>query len=232
MSLSRRDFMKLVGVSVASLALARCRPFIGPTCYVPLPPPTPTNEPASALERLRLYWTRFDELAQAAIEESNQGGLDNTFGQELIARHRLALDELVAGGGLTAPVADLVQEAYEAAVFHVWRSNIPATCYEPVMVDYAPASASSLVHQAAVLEEIAGQGTVDPSTLDKARAALEHDMAFYALSEAEVQSLYDRIIAEWQEQGQATPDFQQVELEITPEAEAAARFIISLLTGQ
>ncbi|MEW6093481.1 MAG: twin-arginine translocation signal domain-containing protein, partial [Chloroflexota bacterium] len=93
MSLSRRDFMKVVGISVASLALTRCIP-IGVTCYVLPPSPYPT-EPVSARESLRRCWLSFGELAQATIEEANQGSTENAFGQGLVIEHRAALDELI-----------------------------------------------------------------------------------------------------------------------------------------
>ncbi len=229
MSISRRNFMKLVGVSVSSLLLTRCRFIFQPMCYTPVPP-SPTT-PSSAREALRSCWFRFDELATAAIQESKDGDYDNTFGQQLLAEHRTALDALVTEGAITVEVADLVHEAYAAAVFHVWRSNIPVTCYEPVMVNYAPASAGILVKQAEVFEQIADAGGIDPETLERARTALEHDMAFYALSDEEVGDLYERLIAEWQSQQQAPPAFEDIELEITPDAQAAARFIIELLTA-
>ena len=57
-------------------------------------------------------------------------------------------------------------------------------------------------------------------------------MAFYALTDAEVNRLYDRLIAESQSQAQAVPAFENVDLAVTPDARAAARFIIKLLTGQ
>jgi len=226
MSLSRRSFMKMVGISVSSLFLMQCR-LLSPTCYAPMPPsPTP---PASARGRLRACWTRFDELAQAAIEESSKEGYDNVFGKQLLDEHLASLEPLISSGEITKAVADLVQEAYEAAVFHVWRSNVPITCYEPVMVDYAPASANVLVKQVEALEQVAGAGNVDPATVELARAALEHDMAFYALSSEEVDRLYERLIAEWQSQQQAPPTFENVDFEVTPDAEAAARFIVELL---
>jgi len=231
MDLSRRDFMKLVGISVASLTLTRCRS-IPPTCYMPLPPsPGPTDEPTS-LEELRTCWLRFGELAQATIVESDQGMTDNTLGQELIAGHRLALDALESQGALTASVAALIQEAYEAAVYHVWRSNTLMTCYEPMMVDYAPVSAQVLVEQSRVLSAFAAEQVIDAETLEKARLALEHDLAFYALTEQEVAGLYDRLVTEWQQAGATLPTFDQLELEITPDAEQAARFITDLLTGK
>lgn len=230
MSLSRRDFMKLVGVSVSSLMLTRCRLPLVTTCYLPTLPPT---EPPTPRGRLRQCWLSFGELAQATLEESDLGTTDNLLGQTLVADHRLALDELVASGELTPSVADLVQEAFDAAVYHVWRSNALITCYEPsIMVDYGPASAEVLVRQAEVLEEVASQDVIDPATINAARAAIEHDMAFYALTNEEVSRLYEKLTAEWQDNNQSPIGFDQVDLEITPDAQAAAEFIISLLTTQ
>lgn len=229
MTASRRDFIRLLGVSISGLLLTRCHFFARPTCYVPMPPsPTPTV-PTSARGRLRNCWVRFGELAQAATEESQAGTYENSFGQQLIAEHRAALDELIVEGEITPSVAALVQEGYEAAVFHVWRSNIPVTCYLPVPVDYAIPSAAVLVRQAEALEALAEAGDIDSVTLERARAALEHDMAFYALTQEEVSQLYERLMAEWQSQQQPPPTFEEVEFEITPDAQAAARFIIELL---
>jgi hypothetical protein len=236
MSISRRDFMKLVGVSVASLSLTRCRLPLPVTGYLPTPPvPTPTVAP-TARDQLRHYWLSFGELAQATIEEFKQAPekatSENSFGTQLISKHRLALDVLVSAGELTPAVADLVQEAYSAAVYHVWRSNAPMTCYVPVLVDYAPTSANTLVQQASVLNDIAGESSIDPVTLEKARVSIEHDMAFYALTDAEVKALYDNLVARWQSQQQGIPAFEKVDLEVTPDAKAAAQFIISLLTRE
>ena len=218
MSLTSRDFMKLFGVSAASLYLTRCQ------LLTTLPATS-----SSARERLRLSWLKFNKLAQ---KTSNGRNKENDLGQQMIVEHRAALDELVAAGEISASVADLVQEAYEAAVFHVWRSNVPITCYAPVIVDYAPSSANVLVKQSEVLNQIAAQGTVDPATLAKAQSALEHDMAFYALSDADVQALYDQLIKNSQEAGQPIPSFEALQLELTPDAQAAAQFILELLTGK
>ena len=68
--------------------------------------------------------------------------------------------------------------------------------------------------------------------LAKAQAALEHDMAFYQLSDEDVAALYDKILAEAQAQGQAIPSFEALEMEVSPEAQEAAQFIITLLTGK
>ena len=226
MEFSRRDFMKLVGVSVASLALTRCRLPLPVSCYAPLPPPTPV---LTDRDRLRNCWLRFGELASTTSSEYEQG---ETLLRQLSAEHRSLLDGFVQNWELNESEANLVQEAYDAALYHVWRSNAPITCYEPVMVDYAPVSAQILVHQAQVLDELTGQGGIDSATLEAARAAIEHDLAFYALSDEQVNQLYERILTEWQSQGGATPAFDQVELEVTPEARHASEFILSLFIQQ
>jgi hypothetical protein len=195
-------------------------------------------------------------LAQATIEEANQGATievepipetviegvqptgvpktstENTFGQQLVARHRLALDELIDAGELTPAVAGLVQEAYEAAVYHVWRSNAPITCYAPVQVNYAPLSASVLIRQVEILNGAAAGGAIDPGTLATAQAAIEHEMAYYALSDSDLQGLYDQIMQDIQASGQSAPAFEDLPLELTPDARSAARFIIDLLSGK
>jgi hypothetical protein len=239
MSLSRRDFIKLFGVSLGSLLLVRCqrlRPAEPtPTCYAPVAP-TPSDEPGldnlGVRDALRVCWLSFDKLADQTRNnpDSSIDYKNNAFVQKLTGKHRSALDQLVADGELSAPVADLVQEAYAAAIYHVWRSNAPITCYEPAYVDYTPQSAAVLVEQSRVLDEIAGQGNVDPATLEKARLALEHDLAFYALTDADVQALYDTLIKEMQQSGGPAPSFEELELQLTPEARQAAEFLVELLS--
>ena len=236
MSISRRGFMKIFGAAVASLLVARCQratPTV--TCYIVVPTtPLPPDLNAPAIDRLRYCWQSFGELAQATLEgiDPQDDPSENALGQQMMADHQTALDELLVAGELSTPVADLIQEAYNAAVYHVWRSNVPITCYEPVMVDYAPTSADVLVQQSALLSEIAGQGNIDPETLAKAQAALEHDLAFYELSDEDVAALYESILAEAQNQGQSIPSFETLELEVSPDAREAAQFIITLLTGK
>ncbi len=240
MSISRRDFMNVFGVTVASFLLSRCKweeyiksnPFETPTvlCYAPVqltPTSTPLTDTLPARERLRISWLSFGEVAQNAVADSNQGSEStNSFRQELADKHRAALDELVAAGSLSKAVADLIQEAYDAAIYHVWRSSAPITCYIAMGPYYAPESAEMLIKQAETLNQIASQGSLDQETLAKARAALEHDLAFYSLSEADLQVLYKHL----SENGQSYPPFEEVELAPTPEAQAAAEFIIELLT--
>jgi hypothetical protein len=244
MTVPRRDFMKLFGISLGSLLLARCQRKAPPeptvlACYqataVPQNTDTPTPKPLYPRDRLRLCWLRFGELGQrtrdAAIKGEG-GGEEDTLGSQMVAEHRKALDDLVSGGEITAPVADLVHEAYGGAVYHVWRSNAPMTCYEPTIVNYAPASADNLVHQAEVLNQFAAGSTIDPETLAKARTALEHDLAFYALTDADVQVLYERLLEEYRDAGQTLPSFDSVELTLTPDVQTAARFLLDLLIGK
>jgi hypothetical protein len=229
MPISRRDFIKLFGIGVASMLATRCQAVPTATCYTPAPL---VPEALTPRDRLRDYWLSFGDLAQWARDAVAEGNYNNTLGVQLITDHRLALDKLVASGELSTPVADLIQEAYEAAVYHVWNSNSMLTCYTPVIVNYTPVSASVLVQQADILDDYAIQGNIDPETIAKAQDAIEHDMAFYALSDADVQALYTQIIKAYQEQGQPVPSFEDIELEVTADAKAAAQFIVNLLTGQ
>jgi hypothetical protein len=199
------------------------------TCYevaAPIDPIPPTGEPGSARGRLRLCWQSFPDLARRSAQEWQGGAESDLFHQQLTSAHRLAMDELVAAGELPAPVADLVQEAYEAAVYHVWRSSVGLTCYMGVTTYYGPASAEALIQQAEALAEIGAEGAIDPDTISQAKAAIEHDLAYHAMGEEEVEALYHSLA----EGGGDFPAFEGLTLEITPEAEAAAAFIIELLT--
>jgi hypothetical protein len=242
MRLPRRDFMKLFGSSLGSMLAARYGIFFFlsgcmTSCYTPVPSPAPATRtpltPENPRTLLRLCWLRLGELAgavrNAAVNETG-GWEDNPLGARMISEHRSALDNLAAAGAITAPVADLVQEAYEAAVYHVWRLNVPMTCYKTALPNYAPDSADSLVAQAEVLARIADGTPIMPATVAKVRAALEHDLAFYALTDDGVQALYDALRAEYSGPEETMPSFEQVELTLTADAKAAAEFLIDLLS--
>ncbi len=237
MPVPRRNFMQLLGISLGSMLLARCQRTATPTpvvtCYTIAPPThtpgTPTPTRLAALDRLRLCWLRFGELAEKTREGSDG---DNPLGTQMISDHRSALDDLVAAGVTTATAADLVQEAYAAAVFHIWRSNAAITCYITAGPAYEPAGADDLLRQAETLNQIADDGTVTPDTLAKVQAALEHDFAYYALSDEDVQALYARLLEEYSDPGETIPTFEELELTLTADARAAAQFLIDVLTGR
>ena len=140
------------------------------------------------------------------------------------------MNEFLISGELSPDVTDLVQEAYDAALYHVWRSSAPITCYMVASPYYGPESAEVLIQQAEILNRAAGN--IDPETLAKARAAIEHDMAFYALSDTDVQALYDRLFREAQANNQPVPVFDDLDLVLTSNAKTAAQFIVDILTGK
>jgi hypothetical protein len=250
--LTRREFMKTLGVGLASLVIASCKlssqkpsststPVKTPTstqvitCYVPVEQtatPTPNLLSLSPRDRLRVCWLSFNELAAKTLSGENSlpdNPDSDRLGTQLIADHRLALDALVAAGEIEPAVADLVQEAYAAAVYHVWRSNVPITCYEPMMVDYAPTSAAQLVQQSAILADMATRSDLDPETVALAQQTLQHDLAFEALSREQVDALYQKLIEEYPKYSDI-PSFDHVDLAVTPEMEAAAQFLVDLLS--
>jgi len=218
MTPTRREFIKQFGVMLASLVAARCAP-----SPVPMPP---GGESESPRDRLRSYWRQLDRLAQQTQEGQERGG---EVREELVAAHRAALDDLVASGELDSAVAEQVQIAFSEATYHAWRSNAQMTCYKMAWSGVALMSGrGELVRQAELLAGLADSDTVDPDTLAQAQAALERDIAFLSLSDADLQILYDEFT---QAAGDpyAHPALGELGLEITPEAAKAARFLVELL---
>jgi len=209
---TRRDFIKSVGIAVASVVMVRCIPF--------------GDKDDSPRSRLRHCWLRLDWLAQQAMGDYERGDKAR---EKLAADHRAALDDLVAAGEMNANVADELNTAFGAATTHVLFINAPITCYEPMLVDYTPASSGQLGQQAGLLAEMAESGDLDPAIVAQAQAAIERDIAFLNLSDAETQALYDELIAA----ASGTYDFpslDELDLEISPETAEAARFLVELLS--
>jgi len=211
---TRRAFIRNVGVAIASLLVARCAS-----------PADDDRQDDSDRGRVRHCWLQLDRLARQTQEDYTEG---EVLRDELVSDHRAALDGLVAAGELDGAVADQVQAGFVEATYHVWRANSPITCYEPVLIDYTPTSAAQLVQQAELLAELAGAAGLDPDTVGQARAAIERDLSFLALSGTERQALYDRLI---QAAGDTLsfPSFDELDLDIPPEAAEAARFLVELL---
>lgn len=215
MDLTRRGFIRSVGVVIAGPVLARC-----------LPTPPPPGGDTSARGRLRDCWLRFDWLA----DETRRTWDSNDYSgphEQLLQEHQAALDDLVAAGELTRVVADEIAVGFNAATYHVWRSNVPITCYEPMMIDYQPTSAAQLVRQAEVLDELAGSGVLDPRIVATAEETIARDIAFHSLSYEQQQALYKELLAG----GSSYPSFAEVPLHIAPEETEAARYLVELLLG-
>ena len=224
MTSTRREFIKNVGIAIASLAMTRC------ACPITSGDWPAKGECDSAPDCLRQCWLRLDLLAEETQDWNNYERGEQAL-SKLIADHQAALDELVAAGELDTDVADQAQTAFGAAAYHVWRSNAPITCYEAVLVDYKPTSSSQLARQAELLVEMAASGDLDPATVTQAQAAIERDIVFLNLSGAETQALYDELIAAAGD-SYTFPSFDELDLEITPEAAEAARFLVKLLLGE
>lgn len=227
MTPTRREFIQSIGISLAGIMLTRCVVPPGQSGPTVTPPPTPTPVP-TARDRVRDCWYRLDDLGRQTLEQSDSEG---KWREQLPLEHRAALDALVAAGTLSQPVSDEVQAAFVAAAYHIWRSNAPITCYEPMMgPEYTPASSEQLARQVQALESLAAAGSLDPQTVAQARAAIERDMAFLNLSDAQRDELYEKLKAAAGDTYNY-PTFDQVELAITPEAVEAAEFLVELLLG-
>lgn len=208
---TRRDFIKSVGIAIASLVMVRCIPFGG--------------KDDSPRGGLRNCWLRLDWLAEQAKGDYERGDRAR---EELATDHRAALDDLVAAGEIDADVADELNTAFGAATNHVLLSNAPITCYEAVVVDYTPASSGQLAQQADLLAEMAKSGDLDPDTVAQSQAAIERDIAFLNLSQTETQALYDELIAAAGDT-RDFPSLDEIDLDVPPEAAEAACFLVELL---
>ena len=134
---------------------------------------------------------------------------------------------LVEAGELNVASAEHVQLIFDEAAYHIERSM--GTCYEAMpMPDYVPAARGQVMQQTDLLAEMAEKGDLDPQTVAQAQAALERDVAFLNLSEEEKRAFYTELAAA----GPAYPPFDEIDLEVTPEAAEAAAFLAQLLSGQ
>jgi hypothetical protein len=210
---TRRDFIKSVGIAIASLVMVRCIPF--------------GSKDDSPRGRLRNCWLRLDWLAQQAKGDYERGDKAR---EKLAADHRAALNDLVAAGEIDAGVADELNTAFSAAINHILLVNAPITCYEAVLVDYTPASSDQLAQQAGLLAEMAESGDLDSDVVAQAQAAIERDVTFLKLSYEETQALYDEL-RETAGDTNDFPSFDELDLEISPETAEAARFLVELLSG-
>lgn len=159
---TRREFIRGVGLAIASLVMAQCTSFSG--------------KGGSPQDRVRTCWSRLGWLAQKALDyehyEAGEKARD-----ELIADHRAALDDLVAAGELDAAVADQMQVAFSEAAFHAWRDNAPITCYIALPIEYGPRS--DLLRQAELLESV---GDLDPAVVKEVRTAIARDITFFEVA--------------------------------------------------
>lgn len=231
MSLSRRDFIKVFGISLATSLLAGCRIINASS----LPTLNPAWRPIR--QKIRQCWRCFGALAKKASRGQNSSG---TAQEDIlapwIAAHEAAIQELVAAGGLESPVADLIQEAYQAAVQYVWKSNQPpfpddrsVTCYFVITLPSPSDTAKLVVEQSRALGELAMQGDINPATLSRMQAALEQDFTYYTLSPEEVETLSKQLMTEREMNEKRSLSPFPPDMEISPEAQAAARFLVELL---
>jgi hypothetical protein len=239
---TRREFIKQLGIALASLAMARCAPrtraalMEGQTREAvkttePVPTersveatePVPTEQAVIvAPEGLLDIWQQFDALAAETRQDAGRG---EQMKELLVAGHRAALDNQVALGELSEAVAERIQVAFEAAAGHIWMANAPVTCYEPVWINYRPVSSDQLILQAEIL---AGRTDLDPQVSAQAQDTIARDIAFLNLSPDQKDALYQRLM-DGHQGGLSPPAFEDVDLDLAPEDLQAAQFLVDLL---
>jgi hypothetical protein len=235
---SRRDFMKSLGIALASMFMARRVP-VG-------------SGGDSVRDRLRNCWLMFDWLAQQARVDYEQG---EKVCEQLINNHRQALDLLVESNELSQSVAEQIQIAFEATANHIRASSAPIECYFVMILeppDYASVSINQLHQQVEILKAMTKNCGIHYRTISQVQTAIERDIAFLRLAGeenatlAQVRAIIERDISflnlseeetatfykELTQSAQGTddyPSFNELALEIPSEAAKAARFLVELL---
>ncbi|MCP4540911.1 MAG: hypothetical protein GY832_27565 [Chloroflexi bacterium] len=147
--ITRHEFIRTVGIGVASLVLGRGT-YSGVYCATPR-------------GRLRHCWL---QLPQADLQELEDLALD----------HTEALEELVSKGELDKVAAEQIGVAFGRSVGHKVRSQSLATCYMTGPPHYV-ANLRQLHRQAETLAEIAWTWPLAPETVAQAQASIEQDIA-------------------------------------------------------
>ncbi len=127
--------------------------------------------------------------------------------------HREVLDELVAAGELDATVADRMQRAFSETVDH--RQDSLVSCYAFMPLECIVRQ--DLVEQTEVLEQVGGD--LDAAVLEKVRAAIARDVAFFGAAKDE-------------ETREVFALYESGEIETSPEDVEAARILAALLLGR
>jgi hypothetical protein len=168
MAITRREFLRILGVALADLAIARCAPSV------------PEDHPSRT--RLRACWQELARLCQ-----DNQADIDEIDRKrgELVDKHRAVLDDLVASGELEGGVADLIQVAFSEAAFHIWRTKAPITCY--VVYPIEASAREDILKQLEVLREVSDG--LDPRVVRQVETAMAQDISLLdAVAGGEVQT--------------------------------------------
>ena len=234
---TRREFIKFVGLTLASLVAAGVIPACGPS----------SEARHSAWNALRLCWL---SLWQSQKPEDMNKQKDN---------YQAALKQLVAAHEISAEVSAQLWQAYEEAIYYYSLPPVP-TCYVPTMppiptatplncyvptptpiptMTPLPASCyeapafngyrSDLVWRLAALEDMAAKGNIEAKTVTEMRTELERELSLFEAAAA-LQSLDVREHIQAEDQLMAL--IQDGKLEISPEAAQAADILVNLLLGK
>lgn len=211
MSLTRRRFIKSVGVTLASLIVTRTLT----ACTSQSSGSDSQQQEHFAWDQLRQCWFELSALKDVSLGSDWKRIQVQVDEQE--AAHQAALAELVEAGELDKAVADQVELAFAEAVYHIERSM--ATCY--IAIPFEHDVRADLLQQTDALHQAADELDLDPAVVGQAQAAIARDVAFFeAVKIGEV------------ERQQVEQQFMANELDASPEAVEAARLLVELLLGK
>lgn len=213
-----------------------------PTCYAPVEP-TPTATPVAPVLRHPAWAV----LRQAWLDVRERRSPDAY--APLVESHQTTLHVLIDTGELDPAVATQLQTAFgEVAAYYAEHSATPTPevvidCYDMVEITPSPGGSpapehcyastelrrgrEALAQEAAALEAMAVQSALDPDTVDKARRALEQDIALF-----ELVATFETLAADdhRQQEDQLVAQYLEGRIDVPPETAEAALILVSLLT--
>ena len=214
MKTSRRDFIKSLGISLATIMITRCAPFHSETEPLEVMA-TPSDTPKATVfppeERIRECWRNLDLLAREARKD---GEHSSKLWSTLVNEHQAALLIMVNSGDLDMKVAQQMQNVFKRAANHI--EGIYSTfvmCYESMETTLFFAR-DDLLQQAEVLQEFSDD--IDHVVLEEIRTAIAYDITYFELA------FSPRAGMELNEQ------FEAGEMEIIPEALEAAQLLVDI----
>jgi len=211
MRTSRRDFMKSIAITLASLAMTRCNPLQITT--------------SSPKDRVRDCWLRLDWLAEQTRNAGLMRGEKSEVQKQLLLEHEQALSEWVNTGELDRAVSYAMQNAFKEATIYVQNlSAVTVTCYEAMSAEVldqmraeqrVESVQADLIRQAELLQSYTG--SIDSDTLAVAQQAIARDITFLSaeLRNDQLKELYQQ--------------YESGELEVHPINLEAARLLAEIL---
>jgi hypothetical protein len=178
MAPTRRQFIRQLGIMLASLIAAGCVPEPTPTFTQPCVDFDTSHR--AEWEKLRQLWLGLPERSDLPdpYNHQSQPGSSWFMADRVLAEYRTVLEALVEAEEIDTGVAEQMEVAFWHAVYHL--ESVQATCYMPGPPFVALVRDDLLDQRCSLLE---ASGDLDPETVEQVQSAIALDVAFFETME-------------------------------------------------